>query len=77
MTIERLTEPQFDALVSLTSIRSGSATHAALHQHLVLGYSRRDACESSGVSSMAISTALRRLRDTDAAAHAYLDTLNP
>ncbi len=73
----RLTEPQFDALIALTSIRRDSATCSALHQHLVLGYTKTAVCTSADISKQALDTALRRLRDADAAARAYAELLTP
>lgn len=71
----RLTEPQFQALVALTSIRRDSATFSALHHHLVLGYSKPAVCSSAPISKQALDAALRRLRDADAAARAYTQLL--
>lgn len=76
MTIERLTEPQFNALIALTSIRRDSATFRALYDHLVLGYTKAAVCSSS-ISKQTLDAALRRLRDTDTAARAYAELLTP
>ena len=71
----RLTEPQFNALIALTSVRRDSATFSALHQHLVLGYTKTAVCAGAGISKQALDTALRRLRDADAAARSYAGLL--
>lgn len=71
----RLTEPQFYALLDLTSIHDASATCRALHQHLVLGYKKPIACTESSISIQTLNSALRRMAEADAAARRYLDSL--
>lgn len=63
--------------MTLTGVKCDSATHAALHAHLVLGYTKPESRASAGISQQALDAALRRVRDTDAAARAYADLVQP
>lgn len=73
MTIERLTEPQFDALIELTNTHRDSSTYRALFSHLVLGHRAKDAYTEADISQPAMSQALKRLTRADAAARRYID----
>ncbi|ARD39126.1 PabB family transcriptional regulator [Edwardsiella ictaluri] len=59
-----MTENRFWLLVEISSIHSEKVI-AALNEHLVLGYSRREVCERNNVSAGYLSTSLTKLLRID------------
>ena len=73
--MDRLTEKQFENLIALTSVRVGSGTHDALRNHLVLGYTKREAYEKAGITQQAMSAAIARVTDVDELARRYVESV--